>query len=112
MVYDKMDKYIETVFAVFLKVNKNADEKRNEKMKYIAIIMYNYALRLAKKYNVDLANVKKDDEINLIPFFEYISYNNIEFLDFNNIQVEDIDTSKNDDIERYIVSHIYYLTQT
>ena len=50
-------------------------------------------------------------EINLIPIFEYISSNNIELLDFSNININDIDIRKKDDLERFILTHIYYITQ-
>jgi hypothetical protein len=36
---------------------------------------------------------------------------NIEFIDFKNINETDIDISKPEDIERFTLSHIYYITQ-
>jgi hypothetical protein len=47
----------------------------------------------------------------MIPFFEYITFNNIELFEFDKIKIEDIDISKSEDIERFVLSHIYYLTQ-
>jgi hypothetical protein len=72
-------------------------------------------LKLAKDNNIDLTklNITNDDRqtINLIPFFEYVSYNNIEFYDFEKIDTYNVDVNKKEDIERFILSHIYYITQ-
>ena len=112
MVYDKMNEYIESIFTVFRMVNAKADYQKDKKMKIISIVIYNYVLKMSKDYNVDLKNIsQKDNSINLIPFFEYISHNNIELYDFNKINIEDVDTSKKSDLERFVLTHIYYITQ-
>ena len=46
-----------------------------------------------------------------MPIFEYISHNNVELYDFNNIELSDVDVTKNEDLERYVLTHIYYITQ-
>jgi hypothetical protein len=66
---------------------------------------------MAKDYNVDLKQVVESESINLIPIFEYISHQNIELYDFSKIQIEDVDTTKTSDLERFILTHIYYITQ-
>jgi len=111
MVYDKMNEYIESIFTVFRMVNSKADYQKDKKMKVISLVIYNYVLKMSKDYNVDLKSISQKDNINLIPFFEYISYNNIELYDFNKIKLEDVDTSKNTDLERFVLTHIYYITQ-
>ena len=40
--------------------------------------------------------ISQKESINLIPVFEYISYNNIELYDFSKIDLSDVDTSKNE----------------
>ena len=54
---------------------------------------------------------ENSENINMKPFFEYISTNQIQFLDFKNLQITDLDMSKESDIEIFILSHIYYITQ-
>jgi len=103
--------YIETIFNVFLMVNKKATDTKDRKLTYIALAIYNYVLRLSKDAQIDLKTVTKTNHINMVPFFEYVSKKEIQFLDFDNIDMADIDVSKNDDIERFILSHIYYITQ-
>jgi hypothetical protein len=114
MVYDKMNEFIETLIHVFKMVKRMSVEK-NSKFKYIAMIIYNYIVRLAKDNNVDLTKlvITIDDTstINLIYFFEYVSHNNIEFYDFEKIDNYNVDVNKKEDVERFILSHIYYITQ-
>jgi hypothetical protein len=112
MAYDKMNDYIESVFTVFKMVNKKAERQRDKKMKFIALIIFNYVVKIAKDNHFDLKNIEDKESINLIPFFEYVSYNNIEFYDFSNIEMTDVDTSKSEDLERFVLTHIYYITQT
>jgi len=47
----------------------------------------------------------------MIPIFEYIAHNNIELYDFSKIEVSDVDTNKKEDLERFVLTHIYYITQ-
>ena len=110
-----MYEYVETLFDVFKMVNKMVVDKKDSKYKFIAAIIYNYIVKIAKSNNIDmssfvLGNACKS-QINLMPFFEYVTHNNIEFYDFKNIELGDVDTSKNEDIERFVLSHVYYITQ-
>jgi len=109
--YDKMDDYIKSVFNVFQMVNRKAGRQNDKRLKMICLTIYNYVLYMSKQYDIDLKNVVEPENINLIPIFEYIASNNIEFLDFSNINVNDIDVRKKEDLERFVLSHIYYITQ-
>jgi hypothetical protein len=111
MSYDKMNDFIETVYNVFTSVNKKADLKRDKRLKYIAVLILGYVTKLSKEHSVNLKEIEEPDSINLIPFFEYVSFNDIKLLEFDKITVEDIDVSKSEDIERFILSHVYYITQ-
>jgi len=51
------------------------------------------------------------EPINLIPIFEYINHKNIDYYDFSKIDMADVDTNNKDDLERFVLSHIYYITQ-
>jgi hypothetical protein len=115
MAYDKMYEYVETLFDVFKMVNKMVIDKHDNKYKFIAAIIYNYIVKTAKANDIDMSDFALTDtcktQINLMPFFEYVTHNNIEFYDFQNIDLLDVDTSKNEDIERFVLSHVYYITQ-
>jgi hypothetical protein len=77
----------------------------------ISLVVFNYVRKLAKDYNVNLKDLPEPDAINLIPVFEYISYNNIELFDFTKIDINDVDVTKNTDLERFVLTHVYYITQ-
>lgn len=111
MSYDKMNDFIETVYHVFNIINNNADLNRDKRQKFIAVLILGYVSELAKKYNVNLKQIQNPLSINLIPFFEYINFKNIELFDFDKIKIEDVDVSKHEDIERFVLSHVYYITQ-
>ena len=111
MSYDKMEDFIETIYNVFSSVNVKADSKRDKRLKYIAVLILGYVTKLAKEHAVNLKEIENPDSINLIPFFEYVTFKDIKLLEFDNIKFEDIDVSKSDDIERFVLSHVYYITQ-
>ena len=109
--YDKMNDYITSIFNVFNMVNKKADQQKDKRFKMIGLTIYNYAKYMAKEYEIDFKDIKEQESINLIPVFEYVASNNIELLDFSNININDIDITKKEDLERFVISHVYYITQ-
>lgn len=109
--YDKMDEYIKSVFNVFQMVNRKAEQQQDKRFKMIGLTIYNYVRYMAKEYEIDLNEIIEPEYINLIPVFEYVAANNIEFLDFSNINMNDIDITKKEDLERFVLSHVYYITQ-
>jgi hypothetical protein len=109
--YDRMQEYIESVFNVFKMIGEKASEKKDRKFQMICLIVFNYVKKLAKDHNINLKDVKKQEPIDLIPIFEYITYNNIELYDFSNININDVDVANTNDLERYVLTHIYYITQ-
>lgn len=111
MSYDKMEDFIETIYNVFNSVNVKADLKRDKRLKYIAVLILGYVTKLAKDHSVNLKEIEEPDSINLIPFFEYVNFKGINLLEFDKVQMEDIDVTKSEDIERFILSHVYYITQ-
>lgn len=109
--FDKMSEFIESIFNVFKMVTKKADTQNDKRLKMISLVIFNYVRKMAKDYNVNLKELIEPDAINLIPVFEYISYNNIELYDFTKIDVADLDVTKNSDLERFVLTHVYYITQ-
>jgi UV DNA damage repair endonuclease len=106
-----MDEYIKSVFNVFQMVNRKAEQQQDKRFKMIGLTIYNYTRYMAKEYEIELKDIKEPESINLIPVFEYVAANNIEFLDFSNINMNDIDITKKEDLERFVLSHVYYITQ-
>jgi len=92
-------------------VNRKAEEQKDKRLKMIGLTIYNYVRYMSKEYDVDLKNISEPDKINLIPVFEYVAANNIELYDFSNINMNDVDITKKEDLERFVISHVYYITQ-
>lgn len=111
MVYDKMPDYIESLYNVFQSV-KSKTKPNDKRLQMICLIIFNYVRQLSKEYGIDLKTLVEPESINLIPVFEYISHNNIELYDFTKIDMADVDTAKKEDLERYVLTHVYYITQT
>jgi UV DNA damage repair endonuclease len=109
--YDKMTDYIVSLFNVFQMVNLKAETQNDKRFKLIGLTIFNYVRKMANDYDVDLKNITQPECINLIPIFEYIAYNNIELYDFSKIDITDVDTSNKKDLEKFILTHVYYITQ-
>lgn len=109
--YDKMDEFIKSIFNVFQLVNRKAEKQKDKRLKMISLTIFNYARYMAKEYEIELKDFIEPESINLIPIFEYVAINNIELLDFSNINMDDINVNKKEDLERFVLSHIYYITQ-
>jgi len=110
-IYDRMPDYIASIYNVFQLINSKAERQSDKRMKMVALMVFNYVRKLAKDYDINLHDLVEPPAINLIPVFEYITHNNIDLYDFSKINVSDVDTSKNEDLERFILTHIYYITQ-
>jgi hypothetical protein len=111
-VYDKMDEYISAVFEIFKVLHNKSIKHNDNKLKMISLTIYNYILFMSKNYDIDLKKIEPKDSINTIPIFEYISFNNIQLYDFTKITLDDVDINKKEDLERFVLSHIYYITQS
>jgi hypothetical protein len=109
--YDKMEDYIGSVFNVFQLVNKKAERQQDKRMKIVSLVIFNYVRFMANEYNIDLKTIIEPENINLIPVFEYIAANNIELYDFATININDLDVTKKEDLERFVLTHVYYITQ-
>jgi hypothetical protein len=109
--YDKMPDFIEAVYNLFQSVNRVSLETKDKRFNTISLLIYSYIKKIADDNNVSLTEFVEPKVINLIPIFEYISHNNIELYDFENIKLTDVDTTKREDLEKFILTHIYYITQ-
>jgi hypothetical protein len=107
-----MREYITSLCDVAQMVNKKGQEKREQRLIIISLLISNYVITLANKHNVNLREIKNNETANLTHIFEYISYNNIELFDFKKIDVNDVDTTKPEDLERFVLTHVYYITQS
>ena len=108
---DNLQPFLETIYNVYLKLYKNATQNKNKKMLAISAIIYNYLICMSNDNNIIVKDLKLQDDIIMVPYFKYLEDNNIELLDFDNINESELDISNKKDIERFVLTHVYYLTQ-
>jgi len=113
--FEKMAEFTESLYNIIKIINKKAEEQKNKRLKLISIVIFNYVLKTVKDNNIKLDSFTNAEieinQINLEPIFEYINHNKIELYDFSKIDVNDVDISKTSDLERFALTHVYYLTQ-
>jgi hypothetical protein len=113
MGYFKKPEYIYCIFNIWKKINEKAEKSDSRRLFGISKVILNYTNFIIKESNIEIKEIPIEDSenINMRPYFEYISMNKIQLIDFKNVQITDIDISNDEDIERYVLSHIYYITQ-
>jgi len=111
MVFSKTKEYINAIYNISIMVNNTAKKKQNERFTTISFLISNYFYKILKETNFDKNELIKTENINLIPFFEYVAENKIEFYDFNEVDVNNFNAKDESVVERFILSHIYYITQ-
>jgi hypothetical protein len=111
MVYEKMKEYIETIWSIFHIIKEKAKQQQDKKLEMISLVIYNYVSHMAKSNNITFSELKKEKVINLTPFFEYMTVNNIQLYDLKNIKMTDVDVTNKADLEKYTLSQIYILSQ-
>ena len=112
MVYHKSPEYVHCIFKISKKIFEKAKRTNDKRLQGISVAIINYAKKIINETNIKHNEISESIEnIDMKPFFEYVSVNEIQFLDFKNLQITDLDLSKDSDIEKFILSHIYYITQ-
>lgn len=109
--FDRIGEYVDALFNVFYVVNNKSDNNGDRKSKYIALIIYNYMVKTAKDNEIDLRKLKVNNSVDLTVIFDYINTNQIELYDFSKIELTDVDITNKKDLERFVLTHVYYITQ-
>ena len=111
--YSKMNEYVNSLIDVFNMIRNKSLEKKDRRMHLISIMIYNYIQQLIKEHKLTEIKLNNNNgNVDLTPIFDYINYNNIEFFNFKKIDLDEVDISKPSEIERFVLTHIYYITQT
>jgi len=109
MDFEKSIEYIESIFNFMEVLYKKAVNLNDKKLIQICKMIFNYLIVCCDERKVLLKNLKKTEDFDMKPVYDYIQDNDIKLLDLNNILPQDIDVSKPQDIERFVLSHIYYI---
>ena len=111
-----MDKeeYVKTLCKVVQMVNQLSNRKQDNRLKVICLCIYNYTNFFAKENDISLKECmsnSQDNQVDVSVILRYMHEHSIEPFDFSTISVEDVDVNNSKDLERFVLSHIYYLTQ-
>jgi len=109
MTFEKSKEYVESIYNFMEVLYKKAVKLNDNKLIQICKLIFNYLITCCNESNLLLKNLNKNDDFSMKPVYEYIQYNKIELLDLNNISFDDINVSNPNDIERFVLSHIYYI---
>lgn len=111
MPFEKSIEYIESIFNVCNILFNKAKETNDRKLFFISKLVGNYLMSISMEKNITLTldKLNRNGEINKKPIIEYISMNDINLYDLKNMQMEDMNISDPNDIEKYVLSHIYYI---
>jgi hypothetical protein len=72
-------------------------------------MIFNYLKGELRDPKIDYSSIELQDCINLVPLYEYMATNNIELYDLKKIAFDDVDSNKQADVERFVLSHIFYM---
>jgi len=90
---------------LFDKSNKTNDKK----LLYISMMIFNYLKGILSELKLEYSNIETEDCINLFPLYEYKTVNKIELYNLQEIQPDDVDIQNKLNIERFVLSHIFYM---
>lgn len=109
MNYEKSKEYIESIFNFMEVLYKKALKLSDNKLIQISKLIFNYVVTCCAESKILIKDLIKNEDFDMKPVYEYITNNKISIIDLNNIQVEEIDIRNPQDIERFVLSHIYYI---
>ena len=109
MDFEKSIEYIESIFNFMEVLYKKAVNLNDKKLLQICKMIFNYLITCCNERKVLLKHLNKNENFDMKPVYDYIDENKIQILDLNNILPQDIDISNSQDIERFVLSHIYYI---
>jgi hypothetical protein len=109
MGFEKSIEYIESIFNFMEVLYKKAVNLNDKKLIQICKMIFNYLITCYDERKVLLKHLNKNENFDMKPVYDYIDENKIQILDLNNILPQDIDISNPQDIERFVLSHIYYI---
>lgn len=109
MSYEKSKEYIESIFNFMEVLYKKALKLSDNKLIQISKLIFNYVVTCCRESKILIKDLTKNEDFDMKPVYEYITNNNISIMDLNNIQFQEIDINNSQDIERFVLSHIYYI---
>ena len=109
MTFEKSIDYIESIFNFMDVLYKKSVKLNDNKLIQICKMIFNYLITCCSESKILIRDLKKNENFVMKPVYDYIQENNIQILDLDNISLEDVNVSNPLDIEKFVLSHIYYI---
>ena len=105
----KTIEYLVSVKSISNMLFNKAKDTNDKRLHFISLMIFNYLKGELRDPKIDYSSIELQDCINLVPLYEYMATNNIELYDLKKIGVDDVDANKQADVERFVLSHIFYM---
>jgi hypothetical protein len=109
MTNPKSKEYLVSIKSISNMLFNKAKDTNDKKLHFISLMIFNYLKGELYYQKIDYSSIELQDCINLVPLYEYMAANNIELYDLKKINIDDVNTNKQADVERFVLSHIFYM---
>ena len=109
MAFEKSKDYVESIYNFLDVLHKKSVKLDDKKLLQICKLIFNYLITCCNECKILIRDLDKKDDFVMKSVYDYINDNNIKLLDLNNISFEDVNVTNPQDIERFVLSHIYYI---
>jgi hypothetical protein len=105
----KSKEYLVSIKSISNMLFNKAKDTNDKKLHFIALMIFNYLKGELRAPKIDYSSIELQDCINLVPLYDYMAAQHIELYDLKKISLNDVDTNKQVDVERFVLSHIFYM---
>lgn len=113
MSFNKSLEYLTSIKQVCNMLFIKSKEQKDNKLHFIAWMVLNYFLKYAKDTGINPKEISDSVvNINIAPIMDYITVNNISLFDLSKINADDLNVNDQEEIERFILSHLSYIYRT
>jgi len=109
MDYHKSREYLVSLKSICNMLFDKSKITKDQKLHFISVMIFNYLKRALEELKIDYSSIEIEDCVNLVPLYEYTSVNEIELYDLEKITLDDVDVKQPNDVERFVLSHIFYM---
>ena len=105
----KTKEYLASIKSISNMLFNKSKDTNDKKLHFIALMIFNYLKAELQDTKIDYSNIEIQDCINLVPLYEYMAASHIQLYDLKKMSIDDVNVSKQTDVERFVLSHIFYM---
>jgi len=112
MGYPKTKEYLECIYNFWALLSKKAENTQDKKLGCICRMILNYILKSMMETRdtpLCISGLQILPDFSMKPMKDYIQTNQIVLLDLHKIVEGELDSTQELDVERYVLSHLYYI---